>query len=454
MNEKSTSNITLCLSGGGFRATIYHIGVLAALRSLNLLRNVERIVSVSGGSITAAHATLNWSRYTGQSEEDYRDAVRELIALVRSDVRGRIVRRWLLLGYLPGFGRTQLLEKCYDDFFRKNRLEDLRNKDPHGFGRYPALYIATTSLVSGQRCYFSNAGLHIGTVAASSHAIRMPSLSIARAVAASSAFPAMFPPVVLDPAKLGVNLPAKERLTDAGVFDNLGIAAALELDADAPIFVSDASASFSNNSWDTYNWIVGRTMRTTDVQMARIAQLDKQSALASSSKRNIYFTEISSTVSDAQLRDTRVFVLEPVALSETLQHWVRLVRTDLDEFSTHEIDAIYRHGYATAMCSFSKHAIKHNNYLSIEAGMKWRPTSSREADRSIMVVQKPQQSIWDQLKLGAARPDTPKEEEASLKAGSTRRWRIWNSQDAFCWCALTVFAAICVAIGRRFLPHL
>ncbi|TMP28955.1 patatin, partial [Pseudoalteromonas rubra] len=41
----------LALSGGGFRASLYHIGVLAALAEQDQLRHIEVISCVSGGSI-------------------------------------------------------------------------------------------------------------------------------------------------------------------------------------------------------------------------------------------------------------------------------------------------------------------------------------------------------------------------------------------------------------------
>jgi predicted acylesterase/phospholipase RssA len=41
----------LALSGGGLRATLYHLGVVRFLRDAGLLRDVTHMVSVSGGSI-------------------------------------------------------------------------------------------------------------------------------------------------------------------------------------------------------------------------------------------------------------------------------------------------------------------------------------------------------------------------------------------------------------------
>src|SRR3982750_1989402 len=48
------AGLALCLSGGGYRAAIYHLGAMLRLHEAGLLRRVERISSVSGGSIVAA----------------------------------------------------------------------------------------------------------------------------------------------------------------------------------------------------------------------------------------------------------------------------------------------------------------------------------------------------------------------------------------------------------------
>src|SRR5215831_7481162 len=87
--------IGLALSGGGLRAALYHLGLLRFLRDAGILSQVTHITSVSGGSIFAAHAALNWDRYSGSAEE-FDAAAAELLSFVRLDVRNRIARRFPL----------------------------------------------------------------------------------------------------------------------------------------------------------------------------------------------------------------------------------------------------------------------------------------------------------------------------------------------------------------------
>jgi NTE family protein len=48
-----TTRIALCVSGGGFRATLFHLGAARRLYELGLLQRLDTISSVSGGSIFA-----------------------------------------------------------------------------------------------------------------------------------------------------------------------------------------------------------------------------------------------------------------------------------------------------------------------------------------------------------------------------------------------------------------
>ena len=82
----------LALSGGGFRATLFHLGTVRFLRDAGILQNVSHITSVSGGSVLGAHMVLHWDRYCG-SDEEFEAAAGEVVRFIQMDVRNRIVRR-------------------------------------------------------------------------------------------------------------------------------------------------------------------------------------------------------------------------------------------------------------------------------------------------------------------------------------------------------------------------
>src|SRR5262245_889540 len=53
--------IALALSGGGYRAMLFHVGAIRRLNEARLLPQLKRVSSVSGGSITAGLLGLKWS---------------------------------------------------------------------------------------------------------------------------------------------------------------------------------------------------------------------------------------------------------------------------------------------------------------------------------------------------------------------------------------------------------
>src|SRR3954454_1784760 len=95
------NRLGLALSGGGFRASLYHLGLVRFLRDAEILPRVTHISSVSGGSIFAAHLVLNWDRYNG-SPHAVEAAASESLSFVRLDVRNRIARRFPLCYPLLG----------------------------------------------------------------------------------------------------------------------------------------------------------------------------------------------------------------------------------------------------------------------------------------------------------------------------------------------------------------
>jgi NTE family protein len=61
-SEGPEEGIALALSGGGFRATLFHIGACWRLVELGVLSKLKRISSVSGGSIFAGVLATSWNQ--------------------------------------------------------------------------------------------------------------------------------------------------------------------------------------------------------------------------------------------------------------------------------------------------------------------------------------------------------------------------------------------------------
>ncbi|MDX2411602.1 MAG: patatin-like phospholipase family protein, partial [Woeseiaceae bacterium] len=120
--------VGLALSGGGFRASLFHIGVLARLAELDQLRHIEVISCVSGGSIIGAHYYLELRKLLmdkpdGEiTQQDYIDLVKRVqkgfLKGVQTNIRMRIAAEWitnLKMIFSRGYSRTQRLGELYEE---------------------------------------------------------------------------------------------------------------------------------------------------------------------------------------------------------------------------------------------------------------------------------------------------------------------------------------------------
>ncbi|HEV2666748.1 MAG TPA: tetratricopeptide repeat-containing protein, partial [Blastocatellia bacterium] len=122
-----TGKIGLALSGGGFRAAFYHIGVLAKLAELDLLRKIEALSCVSGGSIIGAHYYLEVRKLMHEkadreiTKEDYIEIVkrveREFLAGVQTNIRTSVVANPVVnlrMVFSSNYSRTTRLGELYE----------------------------------------------------------------------------------------------------------------------------------------------------------------------------------------------------------------------------------------------------------------------------------------------------------------------------------------------------
>lgn len=199
--------IGLALSGGGFRAAAFHLGVMRKLQELGLLDKLDLISCVSGGSIAGGTLAANWGDPT---------ALDKLETYLRTK---SIAVASVIGGVLDPFeSRLDKLAATYDrDLYQGKTLSSLRSG--------PRIYFNSTNLATGNMFFFvagggkdEEMGEHeLGVVLA-------PDFLISRAVAASSAFPPVFPPMRIDARTYP---PAAKveyvTLTDGGIYDNMGV---------------------------------------------------------------------------------------------------------------------------------------------------------------------------------------------------------------------------------------
>ncbi len=194
--ERAGSQLLIvAFSGGGTRAASLAYGTLEALRRIELpggavpgsegmprtmLDEISVIVSVSGGSFTAAYYGLHEKRIF----DDYREK------FLTRDVQGDLTRRFLnpLNGprlASPRFGRSDLAQEYYDEIlFKGATLADMERKNS------PQVAILATDMVDCVAFPFTRDVFRL----ICSDFAKFP---VSRAVAASSALPGPLSPVVI-----------------------------------------------------------------------------------------------------------------------------------------------------------------------------------------------------------------------------------------------------------------
>lgn len=224
--------IGIALSGGGFRASLFHLGVLQRIAELGWLPRVDAVSGVSGGSIIAAFAALRWAEMLGAGGDS--DAFQKHIAVpfIEAITTRSFIRDWMtraaLQGVLRVFDSTYSRTAALGDVLSERLYE---HKSCANLPEAPYTILNATSLISVRAWRFTRHGLGDSRVGYADWDSG-PALSVGHAVAASAAFPPVFSPVRIDSGAYDFNgtryrdapvaLPDTIALTDGGIYENLG----------------------------------------------------------------------------------------------------------------------------------------------------------------------------------------------------------------------------------------
>src|ERR1051325_10996524 len=248
--------IALCLSGGGYRAMIFHLGALVRLNQLGFLKKLARISSVSGGSITAGVLAVGWRNLSFDANGVAQNLEDVLTRPIRRFANTTIDQGSIIKGILmPRRSISDEVTQAYrDHLFENAPLQDLP-ADNEG----PRFVINATNVQTKVLWRFSRPFMgdyRVGLV-------RNPTTEVALAVAASSAFPPFLSPAQLhlNPSDFYSNTPAVLNdeayrsnvvLTDGGVYDNLGLETAWK--SYDTILVSDGGGAAADESNPEHDW--------------------------------------------------------------------------------------------------------------------------------------------------------------------------------------------------------
>lgn len=350
-NEGLEDLTGLALSGGGFRATLFHLGTLWRLNELGYLPKLDRISSVSGGSIASGRLAVCWGQLRFVDGEASNFGV-EIVAPLRAFCTRSIDVPAIGVGaLLPWRDVSEIVEGHYRDLFGPATLQQLPDR--------PRFIFNTTNFMTVVDFRFSKpyAGdYRVGKIPG-------PTFTVALAVTASSAFPPFLSPVIrsIDPnlferwkdADLYDDVEYRRRLvlTDGGAYDNLGLET-LEKRC-RTLLVSDAGAPFGPDPDPGTAWHT-QTLRAFDIATAQARELRKRRLIAdykdpATTRKGAYWG-IESKISRYQLADAL-----PVSLEAT--RYLSSIRTRLDPFSESEQCRLINGGYALCDAAMRKHVL-------------------------------------------------------------------------------------------------
>lgn len=348
---KPSGGIGLCLSGGGYRAMIFHLGALWRLFETGLLQKVTRVSSVSGGSLTAGVLALKWNRLS-LANTKLEEFVTQVVGPLRSLASETIDRESVLLGLtLPGRVSDRIASAYREHLFGNATLQELPD--------HPTFVINATNVQSGVLWRFMKPYMRDYRVGE----VKSPDIPLATAVAASSAFPPVLSPVEIriDPRKFtpatGLDLqrePFTSRiiLTDGGVYDNLGLETIWK--RCKTVLVSDGGGQTMAEEEPKTDW-AQHSYRILNMIDNQVRSLRKRQLIASYElpRDHIYsrdgaYWSIRSNITNFQLSDSL-----PCPLERTIE--LARVPTRLKRIDGPVQERLINWGYAVCDAAIRRH---------------------------------------------------------------------------------------------------
>lgn len=489
----------LALSGGGFRASFFHIGVLARLAELNLLRRVEVISTVSGGSIIGALYYLyvrNLLQNTEDSKIERQDYVRLVEALQRQFLQGvqknlrmrtfaNPWKNWRM--YSRKYSRSDRIAELYTKHFYAPVVEpELRPTvpfaqlkiQPYGAGadfhpfagekegatsnerrqnKVPVLIINTTTLNTGHNFQFTASWMgepppqrgqeriDKNTRLRRAYYHELPDkyqdLPLSVAVAASASVPGLFPPLALTDLFETMT----PQLVDGGVHDNQGIKGLLDSHC-THLIVSDASGQMGDEAEPGVRaW--ASLKRSSDITMDRVREEEYQGLNWQKDVNEIrafIFLHLKEELQQPELTwiggqkkaEQKVDRKTNYGVDREVQRQLSNVRTDLDSFTDVEAYALMADGYLMAQRMIDEEVRRNFDPQSVDTPLAESPS-------------------WDFLRIKDYLSDPQQDPRFSeqLRVSSSLLFKAWQLLPLLKWSGVVVLAAFIVVSVRYFYAH-
>ena len=339
------AGLGLALSGGGFRATLFHLGALRRLNELGILSSVSHISSVSGGSIMAAclaDAMIAEPPKAGRPLTNFDSLASKVHDLTSCNLRRRI----LLKRISPWHWRTSLAELVAKELEKR-----VTNTSLADLPETPDFVFCATDMVFGVNWEYTRT--RAGNYQAGYKTGGLDKIPIALAAAASACFPPVFAPIDSRVKALEFaggrargqhadECRSRIRLSDGGVYDNMGLEPLWK--HIETLLVSDAGGEFEFSpnrgavaDLKRYPDIVGNQARALRKRWLMASLLAGGSPGAAPGLKGAYWATGGYRA--------KYDPADSSGYSEEVAERIAHIRTDLDEFSSGECAALENHGY-------------------------------------------------------------------------------------------------------------
>jgi predicted acylesterase/phospholipase RssA len=395
--------VGLALSGGGFRASFFHLGVMARLAEVDALRSIDVLSTVSGGSIFGAQYYLEVQNLLEKAtqmpgRDDYLQLIEKLqqdfLTGVESNIRMRAFANFadnLRMIFDKGYSRSHKLGELYESELY-SKVNDGKQDKPRsmpdllvnpGYGSHgtqtfnpkfhnwrrrakvPVLLLNTTSLNSGHNWFFTASWMgeppeqeeidcneRYRRLYYSQAPQHLQQFRLGHAAAASSCVPGLFEPLVLD----NLYPDRTVKLVDGGVHDNQGVQGLLN-EGCSFILCSDASGQMGNVPSPADD-PAGVLLRTVSVLQDRVREAEFQNMIGrldSGALQGLMFVHSQKDLESKPLdwlgcnnsgaASTQNDEKTEYGIAKDLQRLIANLRTDLDSFTEVEAFALMASGY-------------------------------------------------------------------------------------------------------------
>jgi NTE family protein len=348
--EETRSGIGLALSGGGFRAALFHLGALRRLNELGLLTRIGTFASASGGSIANAQLARHRIEHEDAWGEPGRPIERfeENLAVPLREFCGNDIRTSAVFARLlpwNWFKRDATIEALVERFAGlagTHLLSELHGR--------PRFVFCATDLRFRRQWVFDTGRGHVGDDQAEFRPLG-DHWTLARAAAASGCFPIAFAAMPV-PDDAG-HVPGVQ-LSDGGLVDNMAIEPAWS--AHSTVLASDASPSFSDAPrWLGQLWLALRYPVIVLEQGVEVRKRWLVYRYVHGDLTGAYWGIASRPTSYGFDRDAYDPPLD-VYSDELIREVISQIRIDYDAFSAAESAVLENHGYLLAEIAVRTHA--------------------------------------------------------------------------------------------------